>query len=189
MSRNKSVQQAKRSQTTQRREKKKARKAKKRSKRSHKQDANRALNQFFGIGDIFANYQFHGNITWSAMELCKLALLFSFSEKKFVTDAFDETLKRGRQLAIGTTHTTYQGFMGALTNYGHIFVPLMILRLQQQMQKLGGELWEISGFVPIAFDGSRNSASRTRSNEQELCSSKLRKKQAAAKSQTVIDPK
>ncbi|KAA1257485.1 Transposase DDE domain protein [Rubripirellula obstinata] len=189
MSRKKSAKQAKHSQTRQRREKKKARKAKKPSKRSHKQDTNRALKQFFGIGDIFANYQFHGNITWSAMELCKLALLFSFSEKQFITDAFDETLKRGRQLAIGTTHTTYQGFMGALTNYGHIFVPLMILRLQQQMQKLGGELWEISGFVPIAFDGSRNSAARTRSNELELCSSKLRQKQAAAKSKTVIDPK
>jgi len=79
--------------------------------------------------------------------------------------------------------------MGALSNYAHLLIPLMILRLQQQMKQLAGELWEISGFVPIAFDGSRNSASRTRSNEQELCSSKLKQKQAAAKSTAVIDPK
>jgi len=81
MSRNKSVQLAKRSKKSQRRDKKKIHQAKRRSKRSHKQDANRALNMFFGKGDIFSDYQFHGNIKWSPMDLCKLALLFSFSEK------------------------------------------------------------------------------------------------------------
>lgn len=189
MSRSKSAQQAKRVQKNQRREKNKARKAKRRSKRSNKQDANRAMNKFFGKGDIFSEYKFHGNITWTAMEICKLALLFSFSEKKYVTDAFAEAAKRCGQLAMPLALTTYQGFMGALTNYGHIFVPLMILRIQHQIQKVGGAIWEISGFVPIAFDGSRDSAARTRSNEKELSSSKLKEKQAAAKSKTVIDPK
>ena len=46
------------------------------------------------------------------------------------------------------------------------------------MLNIGGEFAEESGFVPIAFDGSRNSASRTHSNEQELCSAKGKKKAA-----------
>jgi len=184
MSRSQPVGQSKRSRKSQRRTTKKSRQA----SRSNKKDAKRALNHFFGSGDIFSDYQFHGNIKWSARDLARMALLFSWSEKPCVTDAFTEALKRCRQLAVTTVHTSYQGFMGALSNYVHIFIPLLILHLQHKMQEIGGEFWEVSGFVPIAFDGSRNSASRTRSNEQELCSAKGKKKAAKSPS-TVTDPK
>jgi len=146
------------------------------------------MNNFFGEEDIFSEYQFHGNIKWSAGDLARIGLLFSWSEKRYVTDAFTETVKRSKQMAITTVHTTYQGFMGAMANYVHIFIPLLILRLQQKMQEIGGEFWEVSGFVPIAFDGSRNSASRTQSNEQELCSAKGKKKAAESPS-SVTDSK
>jgi hypothetical protein len=191
MSRCNSKKQSKRSQTVQRRNAKKAHKARKASRpkrRSNKQYAKQAMNNFFGDADIFSEYQFHGNIKWTARDLARIGLLFSWSEKKYVTDAFTETVKRSKRMAITTVHTTYQGFMGAMANYVHIFIPLLILRLQQKMQGIGGEFWEVSGFVPIAFDGSRNSASRTQSNEQELCSAKGKKKAAESPS-TVTDPK
>ena len=63
--------------------------------------------------------------------------------------------------------------MGALSNYNHLFIPLLILQLQRRMKEVGGPFWEIAGFVPIAFDGSRNSAARTVSNEAEFCCSHL----------------
>lgn len=187
MSQNKSSQ-SKRSQKNQRRKSKGKRKASRKTLRSNKQIFNRALNQFFDSDDIFSQYQFHGNIKWTAIGMAKMALLFSWSEKPNVTDAFVETLRRSKQLSLNAVHTTYQGFMGALTNYAHIFVPLMILRLQSQMKNNGGRFWEISGFVPIAFDGSRSSAARTRSNERALCSAAVKRKVAASPS-TVNDPK
>ncbi len=147
------------------------------------------MNAFFeSETDIFSDYQFHGNIKWAATVLAKMALLLCWSEKVNITDGFSETLRRCRQRSLETVHTTYQGFMGALTNYGHIFVPLMILQLQRQMQSIGGRFWEIGGFVPIAFDGSRNSASRTVSNEQQFCSA-AGKRKAAESPSTVTDPK
>ena len=139
MSRSKPVARSKRSQKSQRRTTKKSRQASRSKRRSNKQDAKRALNHFFGNGDIFSDFQFHGNIKWSARDLARMALLFSWSEKPCVTDAFTEAVKRCRQLAVTTVHTSYQGFMGALTNYVHIFIPLLILRLQHKMQKMGGE--------------------------------------------------
>ena len=120
--------------------------------------------------------------------MAKMALLLCWSEKVNITDAFTETLRRCQQLSLETVHTTYQGFMGALTNYRHVFVPLLILHLQLQMQNIGGRFWEVGGFVPIAFDGSRNSAARTVSNEQEFCSA-AGKRKAVASPSTVTDPK
>jgi len=147
------------------------------------------LNTFFGSEtDIFSDYEFHGNIKWTATVLAKIALLLCWSEKVNITDGFNETLRRCGQLALQTVHTTYQGFMGALTNYGHVFIPLMILQLQHQMQSYGGRFWKSGGFVPIAFDGSRNSASRTVSNEREFCSV-AGKRKAAESPSTVVDPK
>ena len=188
MSQGKSTQQSKRSKKTQRRAKKKVRKARNKSKALNKQHAQKAINSFLGDIDIFSDYQFHGNIKWAASDLTRIGLLLSWSEKKNITDAFTETFKRCQRMAITTVHTTYQGLIGALANYTHIFIPLLILQLQQKMQEVGGEFWVVSGFVPIAFDGSRNSASRTQSNERELCSAKGKAKAAQSPS-TVTDPK
>ena len=183
MSQRKSQKQAKHSRTVQRRKAKKVsrdKKAKRPERQRNKQHANKAMNNFFGGKDIFAKYRFHGNIKWEATDLARMALLFSWSEKENVTDAFTETVKRCMQLDAKITHTTYQGFMGALTNYNHILIPTLISQLQGKMLQIGGEFGKESGFVPIAFDGSRNSAPRTPSNEQELCSAKAKKKAAAS---------
>ena len=189
MSRRQHQSQSKRSLKTQRRTVKNQRQAIRKRKRPNKQIANQALNSFFeSETDIFSDYQFHGNIKWSATVVAKMALLLCWSEKVNITDGFTETLRRCQQLSLKTVHTTYQGFMGALTNYGHVFVPLMILQLQRQMQKTGGRFWKIGGFVPIAFDGSRNSAARSVSNEQQFCSAATKRKAVESPS-TVNDPK
>ena len=69
------------------------------------------MKNFFGDEDIFAKFRFHGNISWRATDVARMAVLFSWSEKQFVTDAFTETVKRTKQLNAQITHTTYQGFM------------------------------------------------------------------------------
>ena len=129
MSQGKSTQQSKRSNKTQRRAKKKVRKARNKSKALNKQHAQKAINSFLGDIDIFSDYQFHGNIKWAASDLTRIGLLLSWSEKKNITDAFTETFKRCQRMAITTVHTTYQGLIGALANYTHIFIPLSLIHI------------------------------------------------------------
>lgn len=148
---------------------------KKKTHRNHKKtvknkhDFSAAFGWFFGTGDMFSDLKFHGNTGWRAWYLAMQALIFSWSEKKFVTDAFSESHKRCRQLGHAATVATYQGFMRALASSLGVLMPLMFLRLQQLMQEVGGRFWLVSGFVPLAFDGGRNDAARTVSNETEFC--------------------
>lgn len=128
-----------------------------------------ALGWLFGTGNMFTDLNFHGNTGWRAWDLAMQALIFSWSEKRFVTDAFSESHKRCRQLGHAATVATYQGFMRALASSLGVLMPVMFLRLQQLMEEVGGRFWLVSGFVPLAFDGGRNDAARTVSNEAEFC--------------------
>jgi hypothetical protein len=117
---------------------------------------------------IFSGLALHGNATWEAVPLIWLALCWSWSESRNVTDAFTGARKQCGKLGI-ESFTTYQGMMGALVVWTK---PLLIVLwgvLHQRMQEIGGPWWRIGGFVPIAFDGSRSSAPRTESAEQALC--------------------
>jgi hypothetical protein len=51
--------------------------------------------------------------------------------------------------------------------------------LQARMEEWGGEFWRIDGWVPIAFDGSRSTAPRTKSNENAFCAAHYGKGQTA----------
>jgi hypothetical protein len=62
--------------------------------------------------------------------------------------------------------------MGALARWTPQVLPIMIEVLQQRMAglaQMGGGFYRVAGWIPIAFDGSRSSASRTKSNEEEFC--------------------
>jgi len=121
---------------------------------------------------IFAKVRWHGNISWAASSLVILALFWSWSEARNVTDAFTEASAWYRSFLGCTPLTTYQGFMGALARWTPQVLPIMIGILQQRMaglSQIGGGFYRVAGWVPIAFDGSRSSASRTKSNEEEFC--------------------
>jgi len=47
-------------------------------------------------------------------------------------------------------------------------LPRLQRAVQQRLQQLGSRFWRCDGWVPIAFDGSRSTAPRTRSNEAAL---------------------
>ena len=179
MSQNQSRSHSKRSQKNTRRQTQKKFEAK-RKKTRNRDCMKLALKTFFDRSSLLSEYEFNGNIKWQANDMAQLGLLFSWSEKKCVTDAFNELVKRSGKLGIPMIHTTYQGFIGALTNYVHLFMPALILLLQQLLERSAGKFWRTAGFVAIAFDGSRESAPRTASNEQALCSSKSLAKRAVA---------
>lgn len=179
--------QSKRCQKIRRRQQKKLRANQRTQRHRNRSHVKKAIHWFFGNKNIFSHLSFHGNTSWKALDLIRLALLCCWSEKNNITDGFGEAMKRCRQLGFTVALTTYQGFMLALTNQLETFMPLLILQLHRQMEEVGGKFFTFAGYVPIAFDGSRNSGPRTESNEAELCSAtygKRGKSKAANNNQT-----
>lgn len=118
--------------------------------------------------DIFASLVLHGNTSWPAASLVWLALCWAWSESKNVTDAFEQATEQCGRLG-GAALSTYQGFMHALATWTDPLMVVLWRVLHQRMRQIGGRFFEINGWVPIAFDGSRSSAPRSESNEAELC--------------------
>jgi hypothetical protein len=117
---------------------------------------------------IFANLARHGNTKWTPQCLVWLALCWGWGESKNVTDAFDGARDQCRMWDAPSL-TTYQGFMNALGRWTDLLMPVLWRLIHERMQQIGGEFWQIAGWVPLGFDGSRSSVPRTVSNEQALC--------------------
>lgn len=118
---------------------------------------------------IFANIKFHGNTKWVPRQLVILALCWAWSNATNVTDAFAEAVGWCGKLLKSSPLTSYTGFMGAMTTWNVVFIELLGPVLQARMQEIGAEFWQFGKWVLIAFDGSRASAPRTKSNEKAFC--------------------
>jgi Transposase DDE domain len=129
-----------------------------------------ALREWFLPDDsIFSKLRFHGNSKWVPLDLVWLALCWAWCETRNVTDAFDQTVLVCQKMFGAAALNTYQGFMAALVAWTPRFMPLLCSVLHQRMEQIGGKFWRMDGWVPIAFDGSRSTAPRTKSNEAALC--------------------
>lgn len=118
---------------------------------------------------IFADLKLHGNTSWLPRGLVFLALCWSWSQNRFVTDAFMDAVEWCQIVVGGSPLTTYQGFLGALVRWTDPILSVLWPVLHQRMEQIGGEFWRIDGWVAIAFDGSRSTAPRTQSNESSFC--------------------
>jgi len=118
---------------------------------------------------IFSTIKLHGKIKWTATFLVWLALSWVWSEARCLTDAFSDAVGVCQKMFACTPLSTYQGFMWALVGYTPQFMPVLRTLLQQRMAQISSKFWRIDGWVPIALDGSRSTAPRTRSNEAALC--------------------
>jgi hypothetical protein len=118
---------------------------------------------------IFSQMRLHGNTNWLPKRLVCLALFWAWSESKHLTDAYAEAAQCCQSVFQTCVLGTYQGFMGALARWTATLMEILWLVLQQRMEEIGGPFWRIHGWVPIAFDGSRSTAPRTRANERAFC--------------------
>jgi hypothetical protein len=126
-----------------------------------------ALQKWFLPNDgIFSKLRFHGNTSWRPVSMIWLAVFWSWSVQPNLTDAFDDALNCCRRLSIDRVLGTFQGFMNALARWTDAFTHLLFGVLQARMEEVGGKFWRVGRWVPIAFDGSRSSAPRTKDNEQ-----------------------
>jgi len=120
-------------------------------------------------GSIFSKMRLHGNTKWSPRCLVCLALFWAWSESKHLSDAYAEATRCCQSLFQSAVPSTYQGFMGALTRWTASLMNILWPLLHERMEEIGGRFWRINGWVPIAFDGSRSTAPRTKDNEKAFC--------------------
>jgi hypothetical protein len=150
----------------------KTRAERRRTRRSSFRNVDYLKQQFhwlFPHADIFSSIRFHGNITWMPLPLVLLALCWSWSEARCVTDAFTEASAWCQTIIGHSPLSTYQGFMGTLATWTPRLLPVLLSVLHQRFEQIGGSFYRVNGWVPIAFDGSRSTAARTKSNEEALC--------------------
>ncbi|MBC7816791.1 MAG: hypothetical protein IAG10_07880 [Planctomycetaceae bacterium] len=114
---------------------------------------------------IFAKLKLHGNTTWLSRSLVWLALCWSWSDAATLTEAFTQAVGCCKLLAGDAALSTYQGFMGAAVRWTDSLLRLLWPVLHQRLQEIGEGFWQIGGWVPIAFDGSRSTAPRSQANE------------------------
>lgn len=118
---------------------------------------------------IFNELKFHGNTGWKPADLILLTAVWAWSEASTLTGAFDEAHRWSQKVLSRTAVNTYQGLMGALVGSTGRILPPLRQRLQLLLERHGGAHWRIGAWLPLAVDGSRIDAARTRLNERAFC--------------------
>jgi hypothetical protein len=135
---------------------------------SNAKQVNELLRWFLPDPGIFAGLKLHGNTKWLPVPMVCLALCWAWAEARHVTDAFETSVEQCRLLGMSSVNT-YQGFMNALATWTDPLLRLLWPVLHRSMQEIGGSFYRVGDWMPIAFDGSRSTAPRTKSAEQAFC--------------------
>ena len=129
-------------------------------------DSLRPALEWFAKNDSFADLRRHGNVGWTVTQLVVLAVLWSWSDQRTLTGAFEQACRLAIKIFGQVALTTYQGFTGALRSYSDQLLPLLWSHLQRLMEKSAGQHWRIGKWLPLAVDGTRVTTPRTSSNEK-----------------------
>jgi Transposase DDE domain len=124
---------------------------------------------FVPQGVLFTQDKFHGNTEWKPEQVAAQALIWSWQETKYVTDAFEHTRETCEDLRLTKTARSYTSFMNALRRYDYVFAPRLRERFQALAEEAGGRFFRTGRWVLLGFDGSRATAPRTVSNERAFC--------------------
>lgn len=133
-------------------------------------DILRRLLMWFAPADaLFEKEDFHGNVRWTGQSVVIQAIICMLYVGLNVTQAFESAQAMLDILQIEGGISSYNTFMNALTRYRNLFTERVRARLQEMAEEVAGEVFRTSGWLPIAFDGSRVDAPRTKSNEAAFC--------------------
>src|SRR5438552_9702270 len=133
--------------------------------KTHADLLRQALN-WFGSSDSFSELIRHGNVSWSAMQLVTLAVLWAWSDRSTLTAAFTDARDLAVKMFGDVAVTTYQGMMGALRSYTAPLLALFWRHLHARMEQVADKHWQIGLWLALAVDGSRFTTPRTAKNER-----------------------
>ena len=89
------------------------------------------LNWFVPERELFSKNEFHGNTKWNAEQLAVQALIWSWQETKYVTDAFDHIQEICEALGMKETAKSYTSMMNALDRYHDVFAAGLRERIEK----------------------------------------------------------
>jgi hypothetical protein len=122
--------------------------------------------RWFGNDESFSELVRHGNVSWSAMQLVTLAVLWAWSDRSTLTAAFVDARDLALKMFGAVAMATYQGMMGALRSYTETLLALFWRQLHARMERVAGKHWQIGLWLALAVDGSRFTTPRTAKNER-----------------------
>lgn len=138
------------------------------------------LNWLLPAEAYFSSIKRHGNTSWQPRVLARLAMCWAWAENRNLTDSFTHAARWLKLLMPKEALlSTYQGMMNALQRWTPALLLILQRHFQKRMKEIGGQYWTVGGWVPIAFDGSRDEAPRTKSNELAYCAPNHGKGKAA----------
>jgi hypothetical protein len=135
----------------------------------HNRDALRRALDWLLEERIFEDLALHGNTSWRPVEFVALTLLWVWSSKHALTEAFTEAHTWSKRLLGRSALDSYQGLVGALVTWTPKLLPLLLERIHRLMEESCAEHWRVGRWCPLAVDGSRGDMPRTRGNEARFC--------------------
>lgn len=118
---------------------------------------------------IFAAVVLHGNTTWNCSSLVALCFLWAISDAPQLTEAFNEARAKLSKLEILCSIETYQGLLNALASVTPKISPILKRRIHSRMKQIAGNWFRVGKWLPLAMDGSKETTTRSLSNELEFC--------------------
>jgi hypothetical protein len=119
----------------------------------------------FANESSFQNLAVHGNVSWTAVQLVTLAVLWAWSDRNTLTAAFKDAQQLARNWFGTAAVNSYPGLTWALRAYTDSLLALLWPHLHVRMEQAAKEHWRIGLWLALAVDGSRITTPRTVSNE------------------------
>jgi hypothetical protein len=119
--------------------------------------------------DIFDEVKLHGNVTWTAISLVRLAVFWAWSPESSLVAAADTAVRLVREIFGKAAVDSYHGLTTALKRYTDQILPVLWRRLHTLMKQCDENEWRVGPWLALAMDGSRVGAPRTMQNEQAFC--------------------
>ena len=145
--------------------------------RTNGDDLRRALDWI--VNDkMFANLRLHGNVSWMAASLVRLAVFWVWSSESSLVAAADDAIACVTRIFGGAAVGSYQALTNALHRYSNQLLPILCTRMQGLIEECDGGSFRTGPWAVLAIDGSRLKVPRTLENERRFCKakSKARKK-------------
>ena len=124
----------------------------------------------WAVGNLFDDRMFagdkqHGNTKWPIKTLVWMALVWVWGSERGLRQRFQRGLSILEKWS-PLKPLTYQGFIKTLRNRSGHLVPMLCQSLRERILSLSQDRKRYAGYIPIAVDGTRVGAPRTKANEQ-----------------------
>lgn len=151
------------------------------NRRSHTRNAKELRSAIeWVVGDSQAMPEkVHGNTGWQTTCLLVQAMLWIFSDKANLTDAFDSGTRQCKKVCGQVAFTSFTGMAKALVRWSPWLSNILLKRIHHLIAMTAGKHWKTAGWVVMAVDGSRETTPRTASNEKAFCAPDYGKGQTA----------